>query len=427
MIANYKKNAETFYQLFCLRYCAARLTSYCVKLTDYGLYFMRNLPVSINRFSCQGSERINCDFNRYYHNHTTRHGTLNNLDPLLAIMRYRYFKLYAALVLENPCVTTYQINAKKNFLWMLRRHRWATIVAQQVKLWLVQRRLANLEKQKGKNKENLLLAVSDPTLPPAVKIVRDKIFPDLTKFIVLGRVKSITPTKMRCLEKATGDACVETEDKKGPPCVTQDRVKALLKFHGGNLSKSLPGKVKGRSERPYVVLYDVPPGNKPVPIEVKDAYVRNFLIVPFSYLVDCIEANAYLSPESYVQPLPQLKNLSKRLKLSKELFGKRTEVHRMKKRRAQRRRIKKPKPRILKPKLIRNAAIYYAVRRRSHIMRTQKLTFRQCRLGPFLKEWGKMPKDDPLKISAHQAYNQYRTDFIREHGPIRRNVISWFS
>ena len=424
VLGNYKKSAEIFYQLFCIRYAPDYLTPYCLKLTDYGLYFMKNLPVSINRYSCQGSERINCDFNHYFHCHTTQNGTLNNLDPLLAILRHRFFKLYCALVLENPCETIYQINAKKNILWMLRRHRWATVVAQQIKMWLVKRRLLNLEVKNGKKKENLLRAVRDPELPPIVKQLRDEIFPENTKFVLVGRIKSITASQLRSLELKAGNACNQT----GGKTVSQEQVKALLQSHGGNTANNLPGEVKSRSERPYVVLYDAPAFNKPVLSDVKVAYVRNYSIVPYSYIVRCIEANAYLSPKSYIQPLPQLSHLTKQIKLAEELFGKRTAVYRMKRRRKQRRFIRrKSTPKLLKPKLIRNAAIYYAVRRRNQLMQTQKLNFKQCQLGSFLMEWNTMKRDNLVKVAAFRAYNQYRCDFIRENGPVRRSTVRWYT
>ena len=81
--------AETFYQLFVMRYGASALTPYMMKFIDYGGKFLRDLPIPFCRFQTEGGEHSHYQQQRFYMSHTTRHGGGKyKTDPILFALNF---------------------------------------------------------------------------------------------------------------------------------------------------------------------------------------------------------------------------------------------------------------------------------------------------------------------------------------------------
>lgn len=94
-IKRYVKHADCFYQLFKLRYTCCDLTPYMMKFVDIAPLLMSSLPFSVGRFQSEGREHTNYQHNRFFFQHTTRHGGRPNhkYDPLLQILCNMYKRI----------------------------------------------------------------------------------------------------------------------------------------------------------------------------------------------------------------------------------------------------------------------------------------------------------------------------------------------
>ena len=101
IVDSYKVAAETYYQLFCVRYHANALTPYMMKFIDYDCTFLRDLPLPFCRFQTEGGEHSHYQHQRFYMMHTTRHGGVHKTEPILSLFRNEYRHLSYA-ILHNP-------------------------------------------------------------------------------------------------------------------------------------------------------------------------------------------------------------------------------------------------------------------------------------------------------------------------------------
>ena len=100
-LEKYRFHAERFYQLFCARYKSHNLTPYMCKLIDYGLLFMKKLPVPIVRFQAEAGEHANYLHSTFYYAHTTRHGRKGNCDPVLSTFEASWRRLCQEVIAEG--------------------------------------------------------------------------------------------------------------------------------------------------------------------------------------------------------------------------------------------------------------------------------------------------------------------------------------
>ena len=86
-IKSYTFHAEQFYQLFCARYTWENLTLYMCKLVDYGVQFMKDLPVPLVRFQAETGEHSNYLHGNYFYQHTTRHAATKIAIPCFQFLK----------------------------------------------------------------------------------------------------------------------------------------------------------------------------------------------------------------------------------------------------------------------------------------------------------------------------------------------------
>ena len=399
----YKFHAERFYQLYKYRYKYPNLTPYMMKFIDYAPYFMSNLPVPLNRFQTEGSEHMNYDHTCYYFSHTTRHGGLNSTEPLKALFLNMW---------RHICIC-YQVEFKSDneiassaFLQYCEQNVAVLTISRHVRGWLLRKKLV---KHGGymapatipEKLENLKIAAkildSEPLVSADIAAKDAAMFAGIS-FILCGTVPKTKAKKM-----------------------TQGKVEQLIVDNGGRVRKAVPGAVKGRSTKRYIILFEKPKTNK-VPALVKSAIARGYQIASYGYLFDSISCGERKNPEHYhVDLADYAKKISVQVPLHRFHFAKKKKMLSCRKREHKLllRKLAKKKSKV--PKIV-NIAVFYALRKRSQL-RKPNMTFKETNLGPYMRQWKEMPSGAIERKVTRKLYNVYCENIKRSQN-VRQKLLS---
>lgn len=340
----YLFHAESFYQLYILRYGHANLTPYMMKLIDVGPILMDKLPFSLGRFQAEAGEHANYDHNCFYYQHTTRHGGRQKIDPILSLLRTMWKNLCYNIVTGDGSKASQM--AAEAFLSYKRKHLSASIIQRWYRIRYSKKQKAASVIQKCYRKWKKI---------PVFNVTNNQsnlIFEGLN-FVLCGSVP-----------KAIG----------GLKNMTQGHLMELILQHGGRVRKSLPGG-NNLCTKMYVVLCSPQTsGKKKLPIQLKEAYRKGHKMLDFKYIMECINQRKLLNEKSFTLTMPQhfIKRCSRNATLEHKHFSKaKLMTSLVKRKRKQRRRDFKKQKRIHGS----NPCMHYVSRKLREVCATQKLSF----------------------------------------------------
>ncbi|KAJ8026154.1 hypothetical protein HOLleu_33914 [Holothuria leucospilota] len=251
----YKLHAESFYQLFKLRYTTSNLTPYMMKLIDHAPTFMSALPFSLGRFQAEGGEHTNYLHNRYFFAHTTRGGGASNrvYDPMLCTMCNMYKRIsYSIMEDTSPDGKM----ASEAFI----RYRDAILFECSIPKGTDPLRLIE---------ESLIKFQSEASQPETGSLI----FSGQT-FVFCG-----------CVPKQNGKT------------ISRDALKILILQNGGRVKGDLPG---ARGSKNYILITNRSLTTKQkLPSQIRKALIFNYDVVDYSYIFDAIEKGSSTSIEDY--------------------------------------------------------------------------------------------------------------------------------
>ena len=393
-IETYKFYAERFYQLYKMRYGYKNITPYMIKFIDYGPHFMKTLEIPMCRFQAEGSEHLNYLHNCFYYSHTTRHGGKNTVEPLKAL----FYSMW-----RNLCYSIKESgdeHAMEALNTMIREHTSATIIQAHFRGFLLRKTLklkhivksgeANVEEITTYNRLEALLG----SIIPSAK--GDKLFSGIN-FVLAGCIPKYNDAKY-----------------------TQQQMEEIIKEHGGKVKNNIPGKLKGRSTKRYIILFSNTNVRSKVPKVIKEGISRGYDIVKYVFVFDSVQEKKTLPMKEYKTELPNLnRHITKQPSLYRKHFHKGCNMISIMKKNNR----KKTKMLNIEknPKCARNVAVFYALDKRKQ-MRNETASFHDQSLsfGNLMRQWKALPLDNPEKQQYLQRYKLFR-QMIQE----RRNHLKW--
>ena len=121
-LLEYKEKAETFYQLFSLRYKSSSLTPYMIKLIDHAPQLMTTLPFPLARYQSEGGEHVNQQHNRFFFLKTMRNGGKNSAHVFFDMLKHKWIELFYELSKYTTSTCESKQNAGQEFLKFCRRN-----------------------------------------------------------------------------------------------------------------------------------------------------------------------------------------------------------------------------------------------------------------------------------------------------------------
>ena len=383
---SYKWHAERFYQLFKIRYSHDHLTPYMMKFIDYAPHFMKTLPLPLNRFQTEGSEHMNYDHNCFYFGHTTRHGGRNKVEPLKALFHHTWRQICYDIAKSD-------VDVASAFTQFCDEHRAAVTITRFMRGWLVRKKMAREgvvsnsadKAQRLHNYSVISSYLKDQTRVP--HSCERSLFAG-TSFILAGPVPKFNKKK-----------------------ITQAAVVKMIRDNGGIVKKDVPGPVKGRSTKKYVVLYDRPSSKKDVPKVVKGALYRRYHIVGYNYLFDSVQQCTQLATNDYTTDLSDIRaKMSVQINLTNRHFSRhKTMISLVKEKRAKKVRKKMTKSNLMLKRPM-NIAVYYAVHKRKQLLTQKRMPFKDCALGKYMSEWKSLDPKSILHRLTRDRYSKYCSD-----------------
>ena len=285
----YLDHAEKLYQLYCDRYTAKSLTPYMMKLIDHVPELMEALPFPIARFQSEGGEHANYEHSTFYNNHTTRHGGKGNSDPILSQFQAIWNRISYEIEQQSDSKTVESKEAGNAFLHYCSSHCAATVLRKYVRGYIVRRRLQKAGwcsvPLSGRQKMlNLKVIRNIRSIFPSLPVNKESLF-DGSIFVLFGAVP-----------------------KQGKKKNTQEDIRKLIKNHGGRVRTRIPFRQKGISTKSYTILANRETVSKKVPSVIRIGIRRNFPILDYSYLFDCVESKTILKIDPYRIDLKKVSN-----------------------------------------------------------------------------------------------------------------------
>ena len=348
-LAMYQRMAETFYQLFRVRYGHSALTPYMMKFIDYGGKFLRDLPVPFCRFQTEGGEHSHYQQQRFYMNHTTRHGGNNKTDPILSVLRHEFRSLSYAIVHPEPEIPDDDITnqPRKQFVEY------------------VEAAVSELKAQRAKTGRKAPSA--NPISPPTIMKTHQTIF-KREHFVLVGNVTKVDGKK-----------------------ISQDTLAQMIKEKGGRIKKKLPPKYV--STKKYTVLVDKARLHtrtaKTVENAIKLGIRFRHNIVAYPYVIDSIAGGQALNRADYKVKCDHLtKDLKKSPCLREKHFPTKPSMFSIiKKGKLGMKRVRRVQK--IKQTFPASAAHYYSFTKRRKLTDAGSYTFKECSymMAKFMREW----------------------------------------
>ena len=317
---------------------------------------------------------------------------------------------------------------KKKFLNLIARHVRCTEVTKMIKGWLVRERMKRVS---GTKMERAVKSIVDPT-PDPIKVdavtalprrLPHVIFTRELTFVTSGR---ITTLKLKALKDAEKFADVKTENKDDKKeQVTQERVCNVLSAMGARVTDKMPKGEGDFAKRPHVLLCDNVTKLNP---DIKRAFTLKCPIIPFSYVQKCVMKKEAVPHAQFAVPIPHLEKILSRVAIRKRRSSTTEEGLRLKRRRQEKRKNQKKRQTNKPDKFIRNAAVYYSMKKRRVLLGGRKVSIEEHRnlLRKFMRQWKKMKGTHPIRVSTEEAYEQYMSNFILKYGAVPENrKVEW--
>ena len=397
----YKFHAERFYQLFKLRFTHERLTPYMMKLVDYGLYFMESLPVPLCRFQAEGSEHLNYEHNRFYYGHTTRHGGNTRCEPLKALFLHMWRRICYDVHFKDSS-NKEVASAFDQFVF---HHCAATTIQKYARGWLVRKKLP----ERG--------FLQEPQTPEDRLTNYQAIASLLPDSVVSEGQPSMSQKPLSgCIFVFVGSV-PKFQNRK----ITQRELYDIVHKLGGRTKKNLPGNVKGRSSKKYIVLYQ--PTGKSVPAAIRRGLSQGHHVVSYDFLFDTMVRRISVDIKKYVLPLVSLRSrLTLAIPVHKRHFRREITMTSLIKcaKRLRAKKMIRQKPGI--PKHL-TLAQFYAFRKRKALMKTKTLSLRECgkALGQYMSEWKNLEEIEKcLTQIEYVTYCRNRTELLKRYGSLNK-------
>ena len=252
-----------------------------MKFIDYASYFMRNLPVTLNRFQTEGSEHMNYDHNCYYYSHTTRHGGTNNTEPLKAIFLNTWRQVCYQIEFESD---------NKFASWEILTLLWFECrISENYQL------CERLAVAKKKHKKNWWHMVVIWLLPPYQKKIQNV---KIATRLLSSSVPADAVADEAAVFAGTNFIPCGTGPRSKGKKLTRSQVEQIIVNNGGRIKKTIPGRVKGRSTKRYIILFEKPKNGK-VPSLITSAITCGYKIVSYSYVFNSISSSTKINPDAY--------------------------------------------------------------------------------------------------------------------------------
>ncbi|KAJ8040128.1 hypothetical protein HOLleu_14336 [Holothuria leucospilota] len=246
-ILAYKDHAERYYQLFKMYYGCEHMTPYMIKYIDYGAYFLKNLPIPMSRFQAEGGEHVNYDHNRFYFQHTTRHGGKQFSDPFLAI----FHNMWRRICFDISSNKTFEGQKAAVAFNQFRRRHMAAVCIQR----------AFRRCRSGKLETQVRPKTSDGVL-----------FQDII-FVLCGNVPEIDGTSY-----------------------TKPTFIDFIKSKGGRVRSSVP---KCSSTKKFVTLAQESVCTKKLPETIRIALQKGYPVVGHSYVTETVKKGKPLDMSTF--------------------------------------------------------------------------------------------------------------------------------
>ncbi|KAJ8042552.1 hypothetical protein HOLleu_13637 [Holothuria leucospilota] len=250
--SSYKFHAECFYQLFKLRYTYKELTPYMMKFIDVAPLLMKSLPFSLGRLQNEGGEHANYLHNRFYYHHTTRHGGVNRVDPILALFNNMYKRISFDILKGNG--SDCGVKASDAFKKYMRNRVATSGILEGIKV------------------KDITDHVGEHHTSP--KTISKGIF-DKQTFVLCGAIPKIN-----------GKSYSHGEFEK------------LIAQESGKVKKKVPSSCV--STKKYIVLVNPNVSSKKtLPLPVREAIKAGHPVLDFKFIVMCLEKGAQLDSDAF--------------------------------------------------------------------------------------------------------------------------------
>ena len=203
--------------------------------------------------------------------------------------------------------------------------------------------------------------------------------------------------------------------------ITQRELYDTVHKLGGRTKKNLPGNVKGRSSKKYIVLYQ--PTGKSVPAAIWCGLSQGHHVVSYDFLFDTMVRRISVDIKKYVLPLVSLRSrLTLAIPVHKGHFRPEITMTSLIKcpKRLRAKNMIRQKPGI--PKHL-TLAQFYAFRKRKALMKTKTMSLRECwkALGQYMSERKNLEEIEKcLTQIEYVTYCRNRTELLKRYGSLNK-------
>ncbi|KAJ8019105.1 hypothetical protein HOLleu_42516 [Holothuria leucospilota] len=376
-ITQYIKYAECFYQLFVLRYTFTNLTPYMMKLIDLAPLLMERLPFSLGRFQSEAGEHANYERNCFYYQHTTRHGGLQKIDPIVSIFRNMYKRLTYSI--REGDGTEESCHSRQMFDVYGKRH----LYAKQIQRWW--RRVSFLKRR--------IRAVTC-----IQRIFRQK---NLGHFKVIkkqGKATNVVTTEVKdFLVRGMNFVLCGAIPKLNEQKFTQAEFSELLKANGGKVRNSVSESKLSTKKFVFLSGKSHHGGKKTLPSSIKFALRHGHPVVDYTFIIETIKAKKLQEMEKYRINFPSWSShITKQVSLEERHFSKAkkkmTSIIKSKRKKKWRLKSKQRKH-------IGNPCLHFVWRKMREAGDKQKMSFAQntALFSRLMKEWKALSVEDKAR------------------------------
>ncbi|KAJ8018627.1 hypothetical protein HOLleu_43290 [Holothuria leucospilota] len=351
-ITQYIKYAECFYQLFVLRYTFTNLTPYMMKLIDLAPLLMERLPFSRGRFQSEAGEHANYEHNCFYYQHTTRHGGLQKIDPIVSVFRNMYKRLTYSIRegdgTEESCHSRQMVDV------YVKRH----LYAKQIQRW----NLGHFKVIRKQGKATNVVTTE----------VKDFLFRGMN-FVLCGAVPKLIEQKF-----------------------TQAEFSELLKANGGKVRNSVSESKLSTKKFVFLSGKSHHGGKKTLPSSIKFALRHGHPVVDYTFIIETIKAKKLQEIEKYRINFPSWSShITKQVSLEERHFSKAKKMTSIIKSKRKKKWRLKSKQR----KHIGNPCLHFVWRKMREAGDKQKMSFAQntALLSKRMKEWKALSVEDKAR------------------------------
>ena len=363
---------------------------------------MSSLPFSVGRFQSEGGEHANYQHNRFYFQHTTRHGGRQKLDPILATLNNTYKQILYAI--ESDTSVDGQL-AYTKFCTYRDQHMAACFLQKHMRGWFVRRRLNQFGWKLGPKSD----AELEQTRNAAVRQLAS------------GPEVSATINESKPIFSSMSLILCGAMPKFGKRKVSQADVKSMVEDHGGRVKGKLPGGKS--SKKKYIILTEKIPTGK-IPATIRQAVRLGHDVLSYKFVQDCIAKGEVVDKDGYRIDVRRVKALvTKPAPMERAYFCRgKTLIYIVK---GPRRKIFTAGMNRQKHKsACKHVFQHYAIKRRREYSRLHKIDFRTGSklFSQYCKEFYSLPKEEQKRhhelwkheVEAIKLHNQQQTD-AKEH------------